>query len=78
MMHLIYEILSLTRKVQSEECNGCINDWPSQLDHECITNRNFNKCLLIAIDMVKNKYKIEDDMNALYDELKMDMELYLF
>ena len=64
----IKEILNLAFKISIESCEGCINNYGSQKDHTCLQAYFYNLALEHAIKEVKDKYKIEDNLDFIYEK----------
>lgn len=71
MNNLEVEIINLTIDLLNNNCVGCSKNWPSQKDHSCLSELNFNWSLEEAISFVKEKYNIEEDLTALFEKLSI-------
>ena len=65
------EILEKTFEITRENCSGCLNDWPSQKDHECLDSFHFNLNIWKAIEIIKQKYEIDFDSIEVFEKLEI-------
>ena len=65
------EIINLTIDLLNNNCVGCLENWPSQKDHSCLSELYFNWSLEEAISFVKEKYEIVEDLTVLFEKLSI-------
>ena len=68
-MKLISELTKTFLLIRKLNCEGCINNYGSQLDHDCCTGKFDFIYLDLAIDQLKKEGKlIGCDINQLIEE----------
>ena len=58
------------RKVMRSNCEGCTRDWPSQRDHECLTE--YKTMATYALDSLLKDFKPVEFISILADEARKE------